>query len=108
MKKKKIIFVVPDGTGIRNYLFSELISYLLKSNTELLIYHVLSKDAITEVEQLHNIKLTTKQLPKYSETLQQKFLRESICYARLLFYVKLEDNPTLRKRIQVKRSGFIN
>ncbi|NRB59405.1 MAG: hypothetical protein HRU50_05600 [Winogradskyella sp.] len=95
MKKKKIIFVVPDGTGIRNYLFSELISYLLKSNTELLIYHVLSKDAITEVEQLHNIKLTTKQLPKYSETLQQKFLRESICYARLLFYVKLEDNPTL-------------
>ncbi len=95
MKKKKIIFVVPDGTGIRNYLFSEIIVYLKKVDVELLIYHALSKDAITEVEQLHNIELTTKQLPKYIETLQQKFLRESICYARLLYNVRLEDNPTI-------------
>ena len=95
MSRKKIIFVVPDGTGIRNYLFSQIIPNLLKQNVELLIYHGLSDDAILEVEKLHNVKLVKKTLSKYKETFLQKFYREAICYARLNYNTSIENNPTI-------------
>lgn len=95
LKKKKIIFVVPDGTGIRNYLFSQILPLIIKEQAELLIYHALSEEAIKEVEQLHNITLKTKELPKYKETVKQKFYRESIGFARLLHNIKLENNPSI-------------
>ena len=95
MKNKKIIIVVPDGTGIRNYLFSQIIPNLIKENYDLLIYHALSNEAINEVEKLHKIILTKKQIPKYKETLKQKFLREAICYGRLNYNSRLESNATI-------------
>jgi hypothetical protein len=94
LKKRKIIFVVPDGTGIRNYLFSQIIPNLIHQS-ELLIYHALSNEAIIEVEQLHNIKLSKKVISRYKETFTQKFLREAICYGRLIYNSKLENNPSV-------------
>ncbi len=95
MKNKKIILVVPDGTGVRNYLFSQILPNLVKQNSDLLIYHALSDAAVAEVEKLHNIALKKKRIPKYTETFQQKFLREAICYGRLHYNSKLENNPTV-------------
>ncbi len=95
MINKKIIIVVPDGTGIRNYLFSKIIPDLMTQNCELLIYHALSNEAIKEVEKLHDIKLNKKLIPKYKETVRQKFLREAICYGRLNYNSKLENNLTV-------------
>jgi len=92
LKKRKIIFVVPDGTGIRNYLFSQIIPNLIHQS-ELLIYHALSEEAIEEVEQHHDIKLSKKVIPRYKETITQKFFREAICYGRLIYNSKLENNP---------------
>lgn len=93
--KKKILFVVPDGTGIKNYLFSNIIQYLTDEKVELIIYHALSDDALEEVENLHNVILTKKRIPKYRETKKQKFFREAICYARLHHNAKLTENTTI-------------
>lgn len=103
MNSKKIILVVPDGTGIKNYLFSQIIPNLLEQRAEILICHSLSDNALDEVEKIHNCKLDKKPLPIYKETLYQKFLREGICYARLLFNCKLEENPTILKNWRRKK-----
>ena len=95
MKNKKIIIVVPDGTGIRNYLFSQIIPNLVKQDCDLLIYHALSDEAIIEVEKLHNIVLAKRLIPKYIETIKQKFLREAICFGRLHYNARLENNSTV-------------
>ncbi|WP_347924956.1 hypothetical protein [Pontimicrobium sp. SW4] len=95
MKNKKVILVVPDGTGIRNYLFSQIIPNLIKQNCDLLIYHALSNEALNEVEKLHNITLTKRPIPKYKEIIKQKFLREAICFGRLNYNSRLENNLTV-------------
>jgi len=95
LKNKKVILVVPDGTGIRNYLFSQIIPNLIKQDCNVLIYHALSNEAIKEVEKLHNITLTKKPMSRYNETIRQKFLRETICYGRLHYNSILENNPTV-------------
>ncbi len=100
------MFVVPDGTGIRNYLFSEIIPNLIKQNIELVVYHALSDEAIIEVEKLHNIQLTKKTISKYKETVLQKLLRESICYGRLIYNAKLDKNPTVLSNWKPKKKGL--
>jgi hypothetical protein len=105
LKKRKIIFVVPDGTGIRNYLFSQIIPNLIHQS-ELLIYHALFEEAIEEVEQLHDIKLSKKVIPRYKETFTQKFLREAICYGRLIYNSKLENNPSVLANWKTNLKGI--
>lgn len=104
--RKKILFVVPDGTGIKNYLFSNIIQYLTDEKVELIIYHVLSNDAIEEVEELHNIVLTKKRIPRYKETKKQKFYREAICYARLHHNARLTQNPTILTNWNRNKKGI--
>ena len=72
--KQKILFVVPDGTGIRNYLFSDILPLLYKNGVEVLVYHNLSDEAIHEIEKLHSISLNHKKIPSYKETLKRKIL----------------------------------
>ncbi|MGC6429630.1 MAG: hypothetical protein ACON5F_01155 [Jejuia sp.] len=95
MKSKKIIFVVPDGTGIRNYLFSQIIPLLVQEGHKFLLYHALSEKAIKEIENLYGFTIEHKSIPIYRETFFQKFFRESICFARLLHNTKLEGNETI-------------
>lgn len=105
-KRKKIIFVVPDGSGIRNYLFSEIIPNLIKQHVEFIIYHALSNEAIEEVEKVHNVQLAKREIPKYKEPVLHKYLRETICYGRLIYYSKLESNSTVLKNWKTKRKGL--
>ncbi len=91
----KILFLVPDGVGIRNYLYSSLLRELAKQGCEIIIWHALSENAMAEVKSLHNIKIHTEKLPYYKESIFEKFLRESICYARLRHNTQLTNNPTI-------------
>lgn len=89
-------FVVPDGTGIRNYLFSNILKTLHKNGANIWIWHSLTDNAIYEIKKVHpyaNIK--DKKLPAYKESLLEVFLRESIAYARLLNNSKKVDNKTI-------------
>lgn len=103
--EKTVLFVVPDGTGIKNYLFSNIINDLVNQNARVVIYHALSSDAISEVEKLHGIDLEVYSLPRYFETKKQKFFREAICYARLLHNTRLVDNDTIMTNWNTKRKG---
>lgn len=93
-ENKNILFVVPDGVGIRNYVYSSLIVHL-KKNVQLYFWTTLPDTAINEVENLHkvSIKHTRFKLPK--EPILTRIFRESATYARLLHNSKKLKNPTI-------------
>jgi predicted RNA-binding protein with PUA-like domain len=46
----KMILLVPDGVGIRNYIFSSFIRNFIIDGNEVLVYHRISKSAIEEIQ----------------------------------------------------------
>ncbi|GGG99525.1 hypothetical protein GCM10011416_17310 [Polaribacter pacificus] len=91
----KILFLVPDGVGIRNYLYSDLIPELRSCNAEICLYHKVSKSAIKEIEIVHKIKIENKEISDLNETFYLKFLRESTAYARLIYFKDFLKNKTI-------------
>ncbi|MFK5957861.1 MAG: hypothetical protein QM495_03210 [Lutibacter sp.] len=104
---KKICFVIPDGTGIRNYLYSELVEYLQHKNCEIILLHLVSTEAIEEIYSVHKTKFKSYRIPYYRESYFQKFLREAICYARLLNNTKITGNVTILTNWRPNKSSLI-
>ena len=91
----KIVFLFPDGVGIKNYLYSNLTHYLIEEGSELILWHHLNAKLLNEVKRYHNFNLETRKPPGYRETVKEKFLRESASYARLLHNKKITRNETI-------------
>ena len=91
----KILFLVPDGVGLRNYLYSDILKKLYLAGNEIIIWHNLSENAVDEVQNIHQIKLKQYKLHTYKEAIFEKFLRETICFSRLNYNAKLTKNDTI-------------
>lgn len=91
----KIGFVVPDGVGIRNYLYSQLLKKLYNKNISINIIHSLNEKVIKNVKEIHNIEFNTNSLYQYNESILAKYLRELICISRLKNNRKIRGNETL-------------
>jgi len=91
----KICFLVPDGVGIRNYLYSTILKELKEAGHEVIVWHALRDNALSEVEALHDMKLHSERVPAYKESIQEKFLRGTIAYARLKYNSTLSDNKSI-------------
>ena len=89
----KIFFLVPDGIGVRNYLYSDIIAHLKEH--ELGLLHELPQIIVDEVEQLHQKKLVTEHLPKYAENRKVQLLRDTAYFTRLRRKAKLRKNRSL-------------
>jgi hypothetical protein len=104
----KICFLVPDGTGIRNYLYSRLIKEF-PEGTEIILWHNISVNPIEEVRKLHpEVKITEEKIPVYVENLIERILREASTYARLHWNARLVKNETIltnwnKRRTNLKR-----
>tara|TARA_B100000809_G_scaffold105703_1_gene104249 strand:+ start:47738 stop:49129 length:1392 start_codon:yes stop_codon:yes gene_type:complete len=94
---KRVAFLLADGVGIRNYLYSNLLKELLEKGVEPILLHDLSNEAIEEIQKHHNYNFTCHKFPEYKETIQQKFLRELISLTRIKFNIRLTDNASLKK-----------
>src|SRR4051794_38819321 len=91
----KICFIIPDGTGIRNYLYSKLVSEL-PQGTEILLWHNISPNAISEVKSLHNeVAVQEEKIPVYVERFRERVLREATTFARLRLSARTFDNETI-------------
>ncbi len=104
--KKRIGIFVPDGVGIRNYLFSDFIKHLQNDGGEIVILHNISKNAIKEVSKLHDLKVTSIKIPAYSETNIEKFLRELETLMRLKYFSKKLANNTILSNWKRKGNSF--
>ncbi|WP_282073723.1 hypothetical protein [Polaribacter atrinae] len=93
---KSVAFLLADGVGIRNYLYSDVLKELIAKGVEPILLHDLSDEAIEEIEKHHHYKFISHKIPQYKETVQQKFLRELISLARIKFNIKLTKNASLQ------------
>ena len=101
-----ILIVVPDGIGIRNYLFTDVLPLLIKSKKKVIIYHSLDDRAIDEIKKRHNVELQYDNIKTYKESLKNKFYREIIAFARLNYNARLVDNPSILKHWKYNRKGL--
>lgn len=91
--KKKLLILIPDGTGIKNYLLTDFIKNASEV-FEIILAHNFNT-AIHEEINLAKDKFKHTGIPDYSETLKHKFIRESLCYARLKYNAKIKANPSI-------------
>lgn len=92
--KKNVVFIVPDGVGIKNYLYSQVISYL-KYDADVAIWSTLPQHAFEEVTKLHETDVDYFNLTLHPESIVTRLLREAITNARLRRSAKQLDNKTL-------------
>ncbi|MCT8340038.1 UDP-glycosyltransferase [Flavobacteriaceae bacterium TK19130] len=104
-KKNTILFVVPDGVGARNYLFSKL-PRLLSEEVQLSFLTTLTKPAIAEVEELHDIAINYLHFDLPAEPKKAKMYREAAVYARLLHNAEVLENETILQNWNKKKASF--
>lgn len=102
----RIFFFVPDGTGVKNYLFSDIIKQL-KGHT-VGLYHHLPETVTTEIGQLHQEDLELHQIPAFYTNKIQRFMGDLATLARLHRNSRIKKNPRIwRSQIIVKNpKGF--
>ncbi len=97
MSRKKILLFVPDGVGIKNYLYSKTFQNVSAS---LSLFHNFDNDTISQIEK--EVSLDAKiEIPIYLEGIWEKFLRELIHVSRIKYNAKKVNNPIIldfRKR----------
>jgi len=103
---KKILFIIPDGVGIRNYLFSDLLNKLKDQNWKIGFLHALSSEAIEKIKKIHpDVEFEEFSFLPYKERGIDKLLRESVSYARLIHYRRLTNNPTILSMWRPPKKG---
>jgi len=94
LKQKRILFLVPDGVGIKNYLYSDIISHL-KDDAEITIWSPLPSEAFDDVKTIHNVNYSYKHIHLSPENTWTRLYREATTYARLIYNSKLQNNSTI-------------
>lgn len=103
---KRVGIIIPDGTGIRNYLYSKLVKSLTNLNCEIVLLHSVSQGAINEIEKVHNRTFEAVEIPQFAESVSQRFVRETISYARLMNNKRLTNNDSLLNGWRRKKRSF--
>jgi hypothetical protein len=104
---KRVAFLLADGVGIRNYLYSNVLKELLDKGVKPILLHDLSNEAIDEIQKHHNCNFTCQKISQYKETIQQKFLRELISLTRIKYNIGLTSNQSLKNNWKPSRNKFI-
>lgn len=87
--------MIPDGVGIRNYLYSDLFHHLQKQGFQIHLLHNLEIQILNYVKNERGIEFSEEPLRKVTESRFQQFLRETSTYARLKHNSRLKQNSTI-------------
>ncbi|NAS29829.1 UDP-glycosyltransferase [Flavobacteriaceae bacterium R38] len=99
---KKILLLVPDGVGIKNYLFSDVFKNV---NYEVSLLHDFDDKTLLDVQQTVNFHKSHK-LSYYKESLKEKFFRELIHLSRLKYNARRVHNKSILKSWNPKKKNF--
>lgn len=91
MTTKKILLFVPDGTGIKNYLYSDVFK---NTTSSISLFHNFDNDTLSHIKKQLPFD-SAIEIPAYKETVREKFLRELIHYSRLKYNAKKVENNTI-------------
>lgn len=101
--KKNILFIIPDGIGIKNYLYTNLLNEILKiGNVSLLTS--LSQETFDDIvlKDALNIEFFNQE----KETNISRICRESATFARLKYNSKKVNNPSILTNWNYNPQGF--
>ena len=94
-KNNKIVLLFPD-------FYSDVFKGMEK---QLVLFHAFDAKTEQAVKDITSIENSIS-IPKYSESLKEKFLRELICLARLKHNAKTVDNPTILTNWKSNHKGI--
>ncbi|MDC8006304.1 hypothetical protein POV27_19780 [Aureisphaera galaxeae] len=99
---KHILVFTPDGTGIKNYLYSDVFK---NSEAKISLFHNFDDDTLSQISS--NIEVHgSHEIPSYGESVKEKFLRELIHAVRIRENAKREKNPTIFAFRKKKHKGW--
>jgi hypothetical protein len=90
-----ICLLIPDGVGIRNYLYSDLIEILRKEGHQVVLWHSLDSKMIQLVEDRLGFKLKQYPFEHKPNGVLVQWLREAGRYARIRLNASKMNNPTI-------------
>jgi hypothetical protein len=93
--QKKILIVLPDGVGLRNYMYSDLMRDLAQTAT-LVVGTPLEAKAFDAVKTHLGIDFEIVPIRLRTENALGRLCRESATFARLLHNAHLQQNDTIR------------
>lgn len=102
----KICFLIPDGVGIRNYLYSDLLKRLHEEGHEIIIWHALSPEVVKLSATINGFELKEKTFSVFKEDFSVQLLKESSTYARLKHNEKITSNPTIMLNWHEKKGSW--
>jgi hypothetical protein len=91
----RICLLIPDGVGIRNYLYSDLIKVLQSQGHEVVLWHSLDKVLIQLAEQRLGISLAQFPFEHIPDSVGPQIIREASKFARLRLNAAQKNNPTI-------------
>ncbi|MEO7310322.1 MAG: hypothetical protein ABIX01_08000 [Chitinophagaceae bacterium] len=89
----KIYFLAPDGIGVRNYLYSDIIKHLKGHKIGLI--HSLPEDAVNEIKVVHPIDISVIRMPAQTESFIMKLCADISYRARVTRNGRLVKNRNL-------------
>jgi hypothetical protein len=101
----RVLLVIPDGLGIRNFLCTSFIDHLL-SNGEVVIWHNLPDTTISQYSRLWKT-VRWERMPAFREGLFERVFRQAKIYAQLYWHYD-EDRSEVALRFRRPRGRLIN
>lgn len=89
----KVCFLVPDGTGLRNYLYSRVMDNF-SPNDDVIVWTPLAAEVVEGVGNLHGRSIHYVKMELFREPWYCKLLKEAITYARLRHNTRIDANST--------------
>jgi hypothetical protein len=91
----RICFLIPDGVGIRNYLYSEIVPRLFEDGHKIILWHSLDPKLIHITEERLNVSFEQYAFKHLPDNFLIKFIRDITKYSRLKLNSKITKNETI-------------
>jgi len=102
----KICLLIPDGVGIRNYLYSDVIPIFIQAGHEVVLWHSLDEELIQKAEDLLQVSLEKYPFIHQPNGIGVQFLREAGRFGRIRLNAQAQNNPTILSNWSGASSSF--
>lgn len=99
------VIIVPDGVGVKNYLYSNVLKHLSK-DAKITIWSTLPESTFTDVKTRHQIEFNYEPLSLQAEGKRTRLFREAATYARLRYNTKVTNNATIMKNWRLQKQNL--
>ncbi|HEV8722666.1 MAG TPA: hypothetical protein VGW77_18765 [Candidatus Binatia bacterium] len=94
----KYLLLIPDGVGIRNFLFSSFIDLLLEKG-KVVVWHALPSVSIAPLRERWGCRVKWEPLQEFDDAPAVRFLRQSKMFAQLFWHNDGHLEQLLRNRL---------